>query len=390
MIARDSMRLAVLTAGAALVLGIGLRADQQPPAQTPSPTGQTAAEHFKNIQILKTMPADQLPNAMQYIAASLGVQCGFCHVQGPDGWHYDSDDRPAKGTARKMMQMVNNFNSGNNDITISCATCHHGHMEPERTPPLATELTPEQAARMGRGGPGSPGRGAQGAGAAARGAQGTRPQRPTETVDEVLGKYVQALGGQTAWAQAKTVVMQGTQTTRDLQTMPVKVEEKITGEYRIDLQGPQGPMSRVYDGKDAWMTMGTNTRPLEGLQAEQASRLAAFGLPVNAKERYTNLTVQRYASVDGMNTIVLGGRTAPDVTEQLYFDRDSGVLLRRVISTRTALGALAEQVDYSDYREVSGVKLPFQVHYATWNQANTLKFSDVKLNTPIDDARFRK
>jgi hypothetical protein len=365
------------------LFGIGVRAEpQQPSAQA----GQTAGEHYKNIQVLKDIPADQLPNAMQYVAASLGVQCNFCHVQG----QFESDEKPMKATARKMMRMVTSINAANYDITVSCATCHHGRMEPERTPPLATELTPEQAARMGRqGGPGAAGRGRGGQPAAAAG-QGGRGQRPAESVDDVLAKYVQALGGQEAWSKAKTVVMQGTQTSRDLRSTPVKIDEKITGEYRVDLESPQGAVSRVSDGKATWFVAGGNVRELEGLQAQQASRLAAFGLPVNAKQMYSNLNVQRYANVDGVNTIVVTGRTAPDVTEQLFFDRDSGVLLRRNISTRTALGSLAEQIDYSDYRDVSGVKLPFEVRHATWNQANTLKFTDIKLNVPLDDSLFRK
>jgi photosynthetic reaction center cytochrome c subunit len=389
----DLRKLALATASAALVFGIGVRAERQPPAQaSPAQTGQTAGEHYKNIQVLKNIPADQLPNAMQYVAASLGVQCGFCHVQGPDGWHYASDDKPTKATARKMMQMVNSINAANYDITVSCATCHHGRNEPERTPPLATELTPEQASRMERQrGPGAPGA-ARGAGqpGPAQAQAGGRGQRPTESVDDVLTKYVQALGGPEAWAKAKTVVMQGTQTSRDLRTTPVKIDEKITGEYRIDLESPQGPVSRVSDGKTTWFVAGGNTRPMEGLQAQQASRLADFGLPVTAKQKYSDLSAQRYANIDGANSIVLTGGTADGVTEQLYFDRDSGVLLRRVISTRTPLGSLVEQIDYSDYRDVSGVKLPFQVHHATWNQTNTLKFSDVKLNVPLDDSLFKQ
>src|SRR4051794_20525791 len=101
-------RLLLATAVTAMSLGIATRA-QQPPASsaTTTPSGQTAADKYKNLQLLKDLPAEQLPNAMQYIAASLGVQCGFCHVQGPDGWHFESDDRQPKGTARKMIQMVN-------------------------------------------------------------------------------------------------------------------------------------------------------------------------------------------------------------------------------------------------------------------------------------------
>ena len=389
MIRCDFLKVAAAASTAALVCGIGVRAEQQQPAtQQAEQTGQTAGQHYKNIQVLKDIPADQLPNAMQYVAASLGVQCNFCHVQG----QFESDEKPMKATARKMMRMVNSINAANYDITVSCATCHHGRNEPERTPPLATELTPEQVARLGRQG----GAGAAGAGrgsaqpGAAPGQTGGRGQRPTESVDDVLAKYVQALGGQDAWSKAKTVVMQGTQTSRDLRTTPVKIEEKISGEYRIDLDSPQGPVARVSDGKTTWFVAGGNTRPMEGLQAQQASRLADFGLPVHAKEKYADLRVQRYSTADGMNAIVLAGRTAPDVTEQLYFDRDSGLLLRRVISTKTPLGSLVEQMDYSDYRDVSGVKLPFQVRHATWNQANTVKFTDVKLNVPLDDALFRQ
>ncbi|HWK12402.1 MAG TPA: c-type cytochrome [Vicinamibacterales bacterium] len=384
MIRFDHVKLAIVSASAAVFLGIGVRAEQQAPA--PPARSETAAQHYKNIQVLKDIPANQLPNAMQYVAASLGVQCNFCHVQG----QFDSDEKPMKATARKMMQMVHGINAASYGITVSCATCHHGHMAPERTPPLAAELTPEQAARVARQ---TPQRGAEPPRAQQPGAApeaGGRGQRPAESVDDVLDKYVQALGGRDAWSNATTVVMEGKQTSRDLRTAPVKIEEKITGEYRIDVESPQGAASRVSDGKTAWFVAGGNTRPLEGIQAEQAARLADVALPLNAKQKYSKLAVERYAALDGTDTIVVTGTTASDVTEQLFFDRHSGLLVRRSIATPTPLGPLSEQIDYSDYREVSGVKLPFRVRYATWNQANTLEFSDVQLNVPLDDTLFRK
>jgi photosynthetic reaction center cytochrome c subunit len=424
-IARDLFRLCVATATTALVIGIGVRAESQgsaqgaapQPGQAPAaPAAQTAVEKYKNIQILKTMPADQLPNAMQYIAASLGVQCQFCHVQG----QFESDDRPAKLTARKMIQMVNTFNSGANDITMTCATCHHGRSSPERTPPLATDMTPEEArlaqlrAVAGRGGAGPEGRG--GAGGEARGGrggapageaaatapaqggqpgrggrgEGRGPARPSETIDQIVDKYVQAMGGQNALSQAKTLVMQGTATTRDLQTYPITVQEKATGEYRIDIQTKPAPTSRGYDGKHVWVSAFGNIRELEGVQAGQATRLADFGLPLAIKQRYSTLTPQRYGNVDGTDTIIVSGRSAADVTEQLQFDRKAGLLLRRTIVTRTALGNLIEQVDYSDYRDAAGITLPFQVRYAAWNQVSTQKYSDVKVNAPVEDAAFAK
>ena len=72
----------------------------------------------------------------------------------------------------------------------------------------------------------------------------------------------------------------------------------------------------------------------------------------------------------------------------MHFDRESGLLLRRTVSTRTAFSPIAEQVDYSDYRDVSGVRMPFTVRYASWNEVQVEKFADIKVNVPIDDARF--
>jgi hypothetical protein len=81
---------------------------------------------------------------------------------------------------------------------------------------------------------------------------------------------------------------------------------------------------------------------------------------------------------------------APNVTEHLQFDRATGLLLRRTVLTRTSLGQLHEQIDYSDYRNVFGVKMPHQVRYATWNNVTTQKFSTITVNAPIDEAQFTK
>ena len=113
-------------------------------------------------------------------------------------------------------------------------------------------------------------------------------------------------------------------------------------------------------------------------------------MPLNLKQRYESLRVVRYANIDGKDTIMLVGNTAPDVQEQLQFDKASGLLLRRTIATRTPLGQLPEQIDYSDYRDVNGVKVPFLVRYATWQYLQTEKFIDVKINAPVDDALFAK
>lgn len=454
MIGRETTRLFVIGSAMALAMAVGVRAEQagqqppaqqppvQPPAQQPPASGtaagprpapaapgaqqprrppqpgETAAEYYKNIKILKDVPADQLPLAMNFIAASLGVGCDFCHVVGPQGG-FDRDEKKPKETARKMLQMVEAINTQQFEgrQQVNCTTCHHGSHKPDRNTVLAVEMTPGEAAAAqregaerrggpGRGGigPGAPGAQSPQAGASASGppagrgaadARGSQeepsdPPPPAESVDQVLEKYVQALGGQPALARAKTRVMKGTVTPRDLQTSPITVQEKVTGEYRIDVQNDQRQQTRAFDGKSAWVQTPNGAREVEGLNAQQIARLADLGLPLNAKQRYPNLRSARYGSIDGTPTIVLIGSPAANVTEHLEFDRTTGLLLRRTIFTKTPLGQLHEQVDYSDYRDVSGIKMPYQIRYSTWNNVTTQKFNDITLNAPIDEAQFAK
>jgi hypothetical protein len=421
------------TIGIALLLTPGLRA--QAPQQTAAPAdqGPSAKDKFKNIKVLN-MPASQLRDTMEYFTAALGTNCATCHVVGPNQ-DFAADDKRQKDTARKMIQMVDAFNANPDKVvTLTCATCHHGRQLAERTPPLAVEMTPAEAAAAaeraaqfaargggpGGGQPGGPGRGAgpgggapgggaPGAGARAGGAPGGGapggapgaapggapgqqgrggPPRPTESLDDVLNKFTQAIGGADGVAKAKTLVIHGTQTTRDLVTTPITVEEKATGEFRRQIDSKPNPLTWVTDGKASWVTGGQNTRDLEGVQAAQVTRSSEL-LLLNLKLRYPNLQVGRYGNVDGVETIVLQART-PAVTDQLQFERQSGLLKRRTVQTPTPYGALVEQVDYSDYRDVDGVKLPFQVKYTSWNALTTQKIGDAKINGTIDQADFAK
>jgi hypothetical protein len=228
----------------------------------------------------------------------------------------------------------------------------------------------------------------------------------TETVDQVVAKYVQALGGQPALQTAKTRVMTGTVTNRDLTTANVTVTEKSTGEARIEVATQPNPTVRATNGTAAWQIGGgggggggfgggANARDITGFQMQQGFRLADFALPLNLKQRYQNLTVKTtYDTIDGKQAVVLTGNPYPNVTEDLAFDRDSGLLVRRTVTSGSTGGfgimALGEQIDYADYRDVSGVKVPFTVKHSTWNAVTTEKFTDVKSNAPVADTIFTK
>lgn len=111
------------------------------------PPVETAAKRFRNIQVLKDLPADQLIPTMHFFAQSLGQRCTFCHVEGD----FASDANKHKKVAREMIVMVNDINKRNKVVKgqVTCYTCHHGSKEPVNTPPAATEQKAPPPAQAG-------------------------------------------------------------------------------------------------------------------------------------------------------------------------------------------------------------------------------------------------
>ena len=92
---------------------------------------QAASVRFKNVQILKDLPASQFLDAMRSFSMSLGVDCHYCHVD-----NFASDDKPAKGMARKMLIMTHSINDSTfgGKMEVRCYTCHRGQAEPQSRP----------------------------------------------------------------------------------------------------------------------------------------------------------------------------------------------------------------------------------------------------------------
>src|SRR6201998_101236 len=113
---------------------------KNPPSQTTAaltPTPKKAEEQFKNIQVLKGIPAEQIFPTMQFIAASLGVECEFCHVHNA----FEKDDKKPKQAARKMMEMMFAINKDNFEghREVTCYSCHRGSPHPLAIPVVASE-----------------------------------------------------------------------------------------------------------------------------------------------------------------------------------------------------------------------------------------------------------
>ncbi len=121
-----------------------------------------------------------------------------------------------------------------------------------------------------------------------------------------------------------------------------------------------------------------------------ASVLADVGLATRLKEKYGPVAVGRYERIDGHDAITLRATPSPHVAETLWFDRGSGLLLRRLALLQTPLGRLPLQIDYADFRDVQGVKVPFEIRITDWENVQVQKFAEVKVNAPVDAGRFAR
>jgi hypothetical protein len=148
---RLGFRAAILCAMTAPVVLFGSAyASQGDKPQGDKPQGDkppTAARKFKNIQVLKSLPADQIVPVMHQWSLSLGVGCDFCHVveTTASGQHvgFEKDVKPEKAMARKMALMTMRLNKSEKllDKGATCYMCHHGHAIPERKVPTQAPPT---------------------------------------------------------------------------------------------------------------------------------------------------------------------------------------------------------------------------------------------------------
>jgi len=205
----------------------------------------------------------------------------------------------------------------------------------------------------------------------------------------VLNKYVDAVGGRAALEKLQSLTLTGTLATRAGQNLAFTVDEKAN-KYRETIQTQPDPTSRGFDGTNGWSQVGKRVNDLNGFALDQALRTDDLNMALHLKDKYAMLQASgRPVPINGKDTTVVTGR-AGITTEQFFFDAASGLLVRRVIQTRTPLGALREQIDYADYRTVAGAKVPFEIKRTNWNTLDTLKVSDAKANTQISDTNFAK
>jgi photosynthetic reaction center cytochrome c subunit len=376
---RNILNLAIFATALAVLIMTAFRvqfetAEPIPAQAVPSrqaPQAKTAGEAFKNIQVLKDIPAEELIPSMQFISASLGVGCSYCHLQNG----FDKDDKQPKQAARKMIRMMFAINQENfsGRRLVTCYSCHHGS-----THPVAIPIIPE----AGAGPEMAAGMNAEEAGPAAGAASLPAP-------DQLIDKYVQALGGAEALRKVSTRVEKGTVSGFGGHEFPVEVYAKAPYKRMSVVEMLHGESITAYNGEMGWMEgMGRPARPMSGADLPVARLDADFYFPLHIKQEFSSFRTLPPEKIGNHQADVVALFKPGQPPVRLYFDPQSGLLVRLIHYQATPLGLNPIQIDYAKYREVDGTKVPFKWTIARPGGRFTIKIDQIQQNIPIDDQKF--
>jgi hypothetical protein len=283
--------------------------------------------------------------------------------------------------ARKMVLMVRTINQANfgGKRMLTCYSCHRGSDRPKLVPSLTEQYAtpppddPNEIERIS-----------------------DEPDPAALTAEQILDKYIQAVGGAQRAASLTSFVGKGTYSgyDSDFEKVPVDVFAKAPGMRATVIHGQLGVSVSTFDGHAAWVAAIDKPlplMPLTGGDLDGAKADADLAFPAGIKQAFTNWRAGfPDAAIDSHKMSIVQGTSPGGSRVKLYFDKESGLLVRQLRFSDSAVGLNPTQVDYSDYRDVAGVKLPF--HWiATWTDGqSTTELSEVQPNVAIDSAKFAK
>src|SRR5437773_7288742 len=269
-------------ATACVLLAAGVYAQARPSGQPGEQKPQLSEDVFKNVRVLRGIPAKEFMGTMGFFSASLGLNCTDCHGgASASDWANYAIDPPLKNRARQMMAMVKSINDANfgGRPYVTCYTCHRGSQRPKVIPSLAAQYgepptdDPDEIEVL----PGV---------------------RQTRSEEQILDRYIQALGGAQALARLTSFTAKGTYEgfDSDFAKVPVDVYAKSPDLRATVVHMKGGDVTSTYDGHDAWVAEPSDLAPVPLIQLVGANlggaRLdAQLSFPEQIKQLLANWRV---------------------------------------------------------------------------------------------------
>lgn len=322
----------------------------------------TAGQKFKNVKVLKDMPADDMGKVMNIMSESLGVDCNFCHY----GYEFEKEGKKEYETSREMIRMTWDINreyfKGKQEV--SCNTCHNGRPHPLSAP----NLNPGHAVER-------------------------RPKQPDikPSVEAILAKYQRAVSGPKRVSKGinNGLYIKAIRIEPDGATEEEEIWQKPGKLVISTFYPPNYTVTEGFDGVTAWKKSNSEAIALKSDEIGQIRRTAELFAAADLKTVYPRLEFGSLEKIDGRDVYALRSTSETGTSERLFFDAQNGLLVRRTASLPTILGAFVYQVDYNDYKSIGGVKLPFTTRVAMPGISFARKILRVKSDASIDEAKFR-
>ena len=344
-------------------------------AQTAPDKVPMTDEVFKSVMLLKGIPVDTFFEAMGMFANSMGNDCTFCHSQAAvfDKAKF-AEQTPRILKARQMIVMMNTINKQffGGQTRVTCFTCHNGSDRPRSEPDLALQYAEPVFDPNAR---------------------EIVPADPRVTANQVFDKYIQVLGGADRLAKLTSYVAKGTYAgfDTDFSEIPVEIYAAAPNRMTVVTHLSTGINTKAYNGSSGWIAGPDTPLPLVTLTAGNLDRArleAIVAFPAAIRQAFSEWRVG-IAVIGDQGLQVVQGLRDGQPAANLYFD-DSGLLVRLVTWTRTPVALVPTQIDYADYRDVAGVKVPFKRTVSQTYMRMVIEVTDVQPNVAIDRKLFER
>ncbi len=334
---------------------------------------QMAEDVLKNVQVLKGIPVDEFMSTMGVFSAALGMSCEDCHAANDSKWeNYALDTSPRKRTARRMIQMMSAINKDNfgGRQMVTCWSCHRGGDHPKVTPNLATLYNmPDEPDDIIVQAPGAP------------------------TADQIFDKYIRAIGGAERLSNLTSFAAKGTSVGYGPEgnQRPLEIFARAPGQRTTIIHTLNGDSTTTFNGRAGWIAAPLRpvpVLPLTGSALEGVKLEAELSFPAQVKQVLGKWRVGFPVMINDREAQVVQGSGAGGSIATLYFDSESGLLVRLVRYSDSTVGRTPTQLDYTDYRNVSGVKMPFRWTVTWLDGKENVELTEVQPNVAIDASKF--
>ena len=199
---------------------------------------------------------------------------------------------------------------------------------------------------------------------------------------KLIDNYIRALGGAAAIERITSREESGS-TIVGGRAIRIEVFNQEPDKQSVVRHLPAGDGMTVFNGHEGWSSMpGQPVRDMQGADLDAAQIDADLHLPLHIKQRFAELRVEYPEKIGDREAYVVSGVRNAEPPLKFYFDEQSGLLERLVRYAPSALGPVPTRIDYSDYRSVEGVEIPFRMTVDQPGEISTFQVREVRQRRP--------